>query len=61
MSLALNPTKSSTFQQIERLDQDESVSGLSEEDFLQLNKLKEELLDIIYKEEISWKQKSRLH
>lgn len=61
MSLALNPTKSSTFQQIERLDQDESVSGLSEEDFLQLNKLKEEILDIIYKEEISWKQKSRLH
>lgn len=49
------------YQRIDQLDQKESDLALTEEELQQRNKLKEELLDIVYKEEISWKQKSRIH
>lgn len=58
---SLTQQKTALSQQIERLDIEESALGLSKEDLRLRNKLKEELLDIVYKEEISWKQKSRLH
>lgn len=56
----LNPTKSRTFP-TNRMTESAGISlasGLSEGELLQRNKLKEKLLDIIYKEEISRKQKS---
>lgn len=49
----LNPTKKILTKGIDRLYQKESDSGLSEEELLLQIKIKEELQDIIYKEEIS--------
>lgn len=48
-------------QQIDHLDHKESEVGLSEEELRQRNELKEEIQQIVYKEVISWKQKSRIH
>lgn len=48
-------------QQIDHLDHKESDSGLTEEELGLRKKLKEEIQDIANKEEISWKQKSRIN
>lgn len=50
-----------TLQQIDRLDQKESDSRLSKEELLLQIRIKRELLDIAYQEEISWQQVSTLH
>lgn len=49
----LKPTKGSTLSRNTVTRQRGSDSGLSEEDLLLPNRLKEELVDIVYKEEIS--------
>lgn len=48
-------------QQIDHLDHKESESGLWDEKLRLRNTLKEEIHEIAYKVEISWKQNSRTH
>lgn len=49
------------YEPIDQSDKKESDLDLTEEELQQQDKLKEELLDVVYKEEISWKEKSRIH
>lgn len=58
---SITQQKEALSHQLDWLDKKESDSGLYPEELPQRIKFKEELIDIVYKEEIRWQQKSRIH